>query len=84
MNQAGKLNIEQYALAMHFVNKKLSTGLDPPIELTPEMIPPSMRPKMPIDVSLSLLEIIIEYQLIFGIVYRMVRKIKISKSLKLK
>ena len=52
MNAAGKLNIEQYALAMHFVYKKLSTGLDPPIELTPEMVPPSMRPKIPHDVRL--------------------------------
>jgi len=52
MNAAGKLNIEQYALAMHFVHKKLTTGLDPPIELTPEMVPPSMRPKMPLDVSI--------------------------------
>ncbi|CAF0879616.1 unnamed protein product [Brachionus calyciflorus] len=41
----GKLNCEQFALAMHFVNKKLSTGLDPPFELLPEMVPPSLRPK---------------------------------------
>lgn len=30
---------------MHFINKKLATGLDPPIELLPEMVPPSLRPK---------------------------------------
>lgn len=41
----GRLNHEQFALAMHFVNKKLSTGLDPPVELLPEMVPPSLRPK---------------------------------------
>lgn len=41
----GKLNCEQFALAMHFVNKKLATGLDPPVELLPEMVPPSLRPK---------------------------------------
>jgi chromosome segregation ATPase len=32
-------------LAMHFINKKLATGLDAPPELSPEMIPPSLRPK---------------------------------------
>lgn len=42
---SGKLNCEQFALAMHFINKKLATGLDPPIELLPEMVPPSLRPK---------------------------------------
>jgi epidermal growth factor receptor substrate 15 len=41
----GKLNSEQFALAMHFVNKKLATGLDVPHELLPEMVPPSLRPK---------------------------------------
>lgn len=41
----GKLNCEQFALAMHFINKKLATGLDPPQELLPEMVPPSLRPK---------------------------------------
>jgi hypothetical protein len=30
---------------MHFINKKLATGLDPPQELLPEMVPPSLRPK---------------------------------------
>ena len=45
MNSAGKLNCEQFALAMHFINKKLATGLDAPQVLLPEMIPPSLRPK---------------------------------------
>ena len=30
---------------MHFINKKIATGLDAPLELMPEMIPPSLRPK---------------------------------------
>lgn len=42
---SGKLNSEQFALAMHFINKKLATGLDAPPELLPEMIPPSFRKK---------------------------------------
>jgi chromosome segregation ATPase len=50
-NSVGKLNNEQFALAMHFVNKKCATGLDPPAELTPEMIPPSLRPKQNTDDS---------------------------------
>ena len=41
----GKLNSEQFALAMHFVNKKLATGLDAPPELLPEHVPPSLRKK---------------------------------------
>lgn len=45
-NSSGRLNAEQFALAMHFVNKKINTGLEPPLELSPEMIPPSMRPKV--------------------------------------
>jgi chromosome segregation ATPase len=30
---------------MHFINKKIATGLDAPIELLPEMVPPSFRIK---------------------------------------
>jgi hypothetical protein len=44
------LNSEQFALAMHFVHKKIGTGLDPPTELTAEMIPPSFRPKQQTEV----------------------------------
>ena len=51
INNIGKLNSEQFALAMHFVNKKIVTGLDPPIELTSEMIPPSFRPKQQPEVN---------------------------------
>ncbi|KAL7855230.1 hypothetical protein SRHO_G00174200 [Serrasalmus rhombeus] len=41
--QMGKLTREQFALAMHFIQQKVSKGLDPPQSLTPEMIPPSER-----------------------------------------
>ena len=44
MNQEGKLNPEQFALAMWLIARKQS-GKDPPAALTPDMIPPSMRPK---------------------------------------
>ncbi|XP_051524829.1 epidermal growth factor receptor substrate 15-like isoform X2 [Myxocyprinus asiaticus] len=39
----GKLNREQFALALHLINQKLSMGIDPPQTLSPEMIPPSDR-----------------------------------------
>ena len=39
----GKLNVEQFALAMHFVQQKVTAGLNPPPTLTLEMVPPSMR-----------------------------------------
>lgn len=45
INTSGKLNCEQFALAMHLINKKLTTGLDPPMEMLPEMVPPSLRVK---------------------------------------
>jgi epidermal growth factor receptor substrate 15 len=41
-NQSGKLNFEQFALAMWLVDRKRN-GIDPPQELTPEMVPPCMR-----------------------------------------
>ena len=44
MKQEGKLNPEQFALAMYLVQQKQS-GKDPPAALTPDMVPPSMRPK---------------------------------------
>ncbi|XP_032690473.1 epidermal growth factor receptor substrate 15-like 1 isoform X2 [Odontomachus brunneus] len=40
--QSGKLNKEQFAIAMWLIKQKLN-GIDPPASLTPEMIPPSMR-----------------------------------------
>ncbi|XP_078036718.1 epidermal growth factor receptor pathway substrate 15 isoform X1 [Augochlora pura] len=40
--QNGKLNKEQFALAIWLIKQKLK-GIDPPESLTPDMIPPSMR-----------------------------------------
>ncbi|XP_011143937.1 epidermal growth factor receptor substrate 15-like 1 isoform X1 [Harpegnathos saltator] len=40
--QSGKLNKEQFAIAMWLIKRKLN-GIDPPASLTPEMVPPSMR-----------------------------------------
>lgn len=40
--QSGKLNKEQFAIAMWLIKQKLN-GIDPPASLTPEMVPPSMR-----------------------------------------
>uniref|UniRef100_A0A8C3RWN9 Epidermal growth factor receptor pathway substrate 15 n=1 Tax=Chelydra serpentina TaxID=8475 RepID=A0A8C3RWN9_CHESE len=39
----GKLSKEQFALAFHLINQKLTKGIDPPQALTAEMIPPSDR-----------------------------------------
>ncbi|KAJ3595343.1 hypothetical protein NHX12_004647 [Muraenolepis orangiensis] len=39
----GKLNREQFSLAMYLIQQKVSQGLDPPQSLTPDMIPPSER-----------------------------------------
>ena len=50
IKQEGKLNPEQFALAMWLIAKKQS-GKDPPAALTPDMVPPSMRPKVQNDVS---------------------------------
>ncbi|XP_013885891.1 epidermal growth factor receptor substrate 15-like 1 isoform X2 [Austrofundulus limnaeus] len=41
--QTGKLNQEQFALAMHFIQQKVNKGIDPPSTLAPDMIPPSER-----------------------------------------
>ncbi|KAM9503312.1 epidermal growth factor receptor substrate 15-like 1 isoform 4-T4 [Salvelinus alpinus] len=41
--QMGKLTREQFSLAMHFIQQKVSKGMDPPQALTPDMIPPSER-----------------------------------------
>ncbi|XP_050510062.1 epidermal growth factor receptor substrate 15-like 1 isoform X2 [Diabrotica virgifera virgifera] len=46
--QVGKLNDEQFALAMWLVARCLK-GIEPPVTLTPEMIPPSFRNIKPID-----------------------------------
>ncbi|TNN74376.1 Epidermal growth factor receptor substrate 15 [Liparis tanakae] len=39
----GKLTREQFALALHLINQRLTKGLEPPQTLAPEMIPPSDR-----------------------------------------
>lgn len=41
-NQSGKLTSEQFALAMWLVERK-QKGIEPPIVLEPDMIPPSLR-----------------------------------------
>lgn len=41
-NQSGKLASEQFALAMWLVERK-QKGIEPPIALEPDMIPPSLR-----------------------------------------
>uniref|UniRef100_A0A1B6LBE1 Epidermal growth factor receptor substrate 15-like 1 n=1 Tax=Graphocephala atropunctata TaxID=36148 RepID=A0A1B6LBE1_9HEMI len=48
MKQTGKLNGEQFALAMWLINQKLK-GKEPPPSLTPEMIPPGARTARPPD-----------------------------------
>lgn len=53
IGSTGKLNSEQFALAMHFINKKLATGLDAPPELLPEMIPPSLRKKSTTEMTIE-------------------------------
>lgn len=40
--EQGKLNNEQFALALWLISRKLK-GIDPPAKLTPDMIPPSCR-----------------------------------------
>nr|XP_057929621.1 epidermal growth factor receptor substrate 15-like 1 isoform X4 [Doryrhamphus excisus] len=41
--QIGKLTREQFSLAMHLIQQKVSKGVDPPQSLTADMIPPSER-----------------------------------------
>ncbi|GBL76299.1 Epidermal growth factor receptor substrate 15-like 1 [Araneus ventricosus] len=49
IKQNGKLNSEQFALAMYLVQQKIQ-GLEVPTTLYPEMIPPTLRPKPSADV----------------------------------
>lgn len=55
--EQGKLNNEQFALALWLISRKLK-GIDPPSQLTPDMIPPSCRKpaEAPANVSESLLQ----------------------------
>uniref|UniRef100_A0A3B3ZH62 Uncharacterized protein n=1 Tax=Periophthalmus magnuspinnatus TaxID=409849 RepID=A0A3B3ZH62_9GOBI len=41
--QMGKLTREQFSLAMHLIQQKVSKGLDPPQTLSADMIPPTER-----------------------------------------
>ncbi|XP_051902108.1 epidermal growth factor receptor substrate 15-like 1, partial [Hippocampus zosterae] len=41
--QTGKLTQDQFCLAMHLIQQKITKGIDPPTSLTPDMIPPSER-----------------------------------------
>ncbi|XP_037325144.2 epidermal growth factor receptor substrate 15 isoform X3 [Pungitius pungitius] len=43
IGDVGKLTREQFALALHLINQRLTKGLEPPQSLAPEMIPPSDR-----------------------------------------
>lgn len=52
MKQTGKLTSEQFALAMWLIQQKLN-GTDPPAALTPEMVPPTMRPKPSTESNVS-------------------------------
>ncbi|XP_069784576.1 epidermal growth factor receptor substrate 15-like 1 isoform X2 [Narcine bancroftii] len=52
--QMGKLNREQFALAMYLIQQKVSKGVDPPQVLTPDMIPPSERTTPVSDCTSSL------------------------------
>ena len=45
---SGKLNPEQFALSMHLIQQKIK-GVELPTQLTPEMIPPSMRTHAGVD-----------------------------------
>lgn len=50
IKQNGKLNSEQFALAMYLVQQKIQ-GIELPPTLIPEMIPPTLRPKPTCEIS---------------------------------
>ncbi|XP_013362683.1 PREDICTED: epidermal growth factor receptor substrate 15-like 1 isoform X2 [Chinchilla lanigera] len=52
--QMGKLSKDQFALAMHFIQQKVSKGIDPPQVLSPDMVPPSERGTPVLDSASSL------------------------------
>nr|XP_036865402.1 epidermal growth factor receptor substrate 15-like 1 isoform X2 [Manis javanica] len=52
--QTGKLSKDQFALAMYFIQQKVSKGIDPPQALSPDMVPPSERGTPVLDSSSSL------------------------------
>ena len=46
MHSIGKLNADEFAVAMHLINKRLSGGILPP-QLPPDLVPPSARTAQP-------------------------------------
>lgn len=44
IKSTGTLNVEQFALAMHFIEQKRQFNIEPPSELSPDLVPPSFRP----------------------------------------
>ncbi|XP_077379429.1 epidermal growth factor receptor substrate 15-like 1 isoform X3 [Festucalex cinctus] len=52
--QTGKLTQEQFSLAMHLIQQKITKGIDPPTTLTPDMIPPSERSTSSVASSVTL------------------------------
>ncbi|XP_076978092.1 epidermal growth factor receptor substrate 15-like 1 isoform X3 [Tamandua tetradactyla] len=52
--QMGKLSKDQFALAMYFIQQKVTQGTDPPQLLSPDMVPPSERGTPVPDSSTSL------------------------------
>lgn len=49
----GKLNREQFSLAMYLIQQKATRGIDPPSTLTPDMIPPSERAAAAVGLPVS-------------------------------
>lgn len=44
IKSTGSLNLEQFALAMHFIDQKKLYNVEPPPSLPPDFVPPSFRP----------------------------------------
>lgn len=49
----GKLNQEQFSLAMYLIQQKITKDIDPPTTLTSDMIPPSERTAAAIESTIS-------------------------------
>ncbi|XP_073999615.1 epidermal growth factor receptor pathway substrate 15 isoform X2 [Rhodnius prolixus] len=91
IKQSGKLNCDQFALAMWLISQKLK-GIDPPTTLSPDMIPPSMRPVLnePVVtpysnpelnlISQDIDELVKEKQLLEGEILQKESEIKIKVS----
>uniref|UniRef100_A0A5S6Q8C1 Epidermal growth factor receptor substrate 15-like 1 n=1 Tax=Trichuris muris TaxID=70415 RepID=A0A5S6Q8C1_TRIMR len=47
IKSTGRLNLEQFTLAMHLIERKRTDGIDPPVVLPAELVPPSCRPPHP-------------------------------------